>query len=253
MRAARKGIAPADRDDYRAQVMPYELSATRRAPRGRYVAPSSVVELEAQDLELIRADDALKLPGKLYIAGDAALLHNSKRVAIVGSRDASEEGRRRAYKLARQLAQAGIVVVSGLAKGIDQAAHAGAIAAGGRTIAVIGTPLEKAYPAEHSELQQAIYREHLLVSQFANGTRTFPSSFVARNRTMALLSHASVVVEAGDTSGSLSQAAETQRCGRPLFFMRSVLATPGLEWPAKFQAAGAIALDSVDQILTQLA
>jgi DNA processing protein len=218
----------------------------------RYQPPSEVQQITHSWLEL-SADDALKMPGRLYAAGDVTLLRDAKRVSIVGSRDASVEGLKRASKLARQLAEAGVVVVSGLAKGIDHAAHTSAIAAGGRTIAVIGTPLEKAYPREHGELQQKIYRDHLLVSQFGPGSRVFPSNFVARNRVMAMLSHASVIVEAGDTSGSLSQAAETQRGNRPLFFMRSVLDKPGLVWPAKFKAAGAIVLENVEQILEKLA
>lgn len=220
---------------------------------GRYRPPTDCVELPVGDLELIRAEDAIKLPGRLYVAGDRSLLRGTPRVSIVGSRDASADGKKRAARLARLLAERGIVVVSGLAKGIDIAAHEGAIAAGGKTIAVIGTPLTKAYPAEHAAMQERIYREHLLVSQFSPTTRTFQSSFVARNRTMALLSHASVVVEAGDTSGSLSQAAETQRGGRPLFFMRSVLERTGLKWPERFQATGAIVLDDVQQIVERLA
>ena len=211
------------------------------------------VVLTHSSLELLRPDDAIKLPGKLYAAGDPSLLKGTKRVSIIGSRDASEDGKKRAAKLARQLAEAGVIVVSGLAKGIDYAAHSGALAGGGRTIAVIGTPLDKAYPREHGPLQERIAREHLLISQFAAGSRVFPSNFVARNRVMALLSHASVIVEAGDTSGSLSQAAETQRSERSLFFMRSVLERTDLKWPSKFQTAGAIVLDDVEQILEKLA
>ncbi len=221
----------------------------RPAPRTRYRAPTAVREVDATALELLQADDALKLPGKLYVAGNTDLLHGTKRVSIVGAREASEDGRRRACKLAYLLAQHGVVVVSGLAKGIDRAAHEGAIAACGKTIAVIGTPLGKAYPAAHAPLQETIYREHLLVSQFAPGSAVYPSNFIARNRTMALLSHASVIVEASDTSGSLSQAAETQRGGRCLFFMRSVLERTELRWPEKFQAAGAVVIDSVEQVL----
>jgi len=224
-------------------------SAMRRAP---YRSPAEATVLTHSSLELLQSTDGMTLPGKLYAVGDVALLRGTKRVSIIGARDASVEGQRRAAKLAKQLTDAGVIVVSGLAKGIDQAAHRGAMASGGRTIAVIGTPLDRAYPREHAELQMTIAREHLLVSQFPDGARVFPSNFVARNRVMARLSHASVIVECGDTSGSLSQAAETQRGGRPLFFMRSVLERGDLEWPSKFQAAGAIVLDDVEQILEKL-
>ena len=189
-------------------------------------------------------------PPVLHLAGDRGLLAPGiGRVSIVGSRSASEDGLRRAAKLARELARAGIVVVSGLAKGIDAAAHTASISAGGRTIAVLGTPLDRVYPAEHAELQEMLYREHLVVSQFERGHTTHKSDFVNRNRTMALLSHASVIVEAGETSGTLSQASETQRLGRPLFMMRSVLAMPGLSWPERFARSGALALDDTSQIV----
>jgi DNA processing protein len=247
-------LAGEDRRQYGETVEPSRDEIARRSPmRGApYRLHAEPLVLTHSLLELLRDDDTINLPGKLYAAGDPSLLKGTKRVSIVGSRDASEDGKKRAAKLARQLAEAGVVVVSGLAKGIDFAAHSAALAAGGRTIAVIGTPLDKAYPHEHGPLQERIARDHLLISQFAEGTRVFPSNFVARNRVMALLSHASVIVEAGDTSGSLSQAAETQRGGRPLFFMQSVLERTDLKWPAKFRTAGAIVLQDVQQILEQL-
>lgn len=223
-------------------------------PRGpKYVLPVAVHDVRAGDLAFLTPQDQLKLPGKVYAAGDVSLLTSGFRVAIIGSRGASDEGLRRARKLAMQLAAHGVTIVSGLAKGIDRAAHEGALAVtGGRTIAVIGTPLDKVYPVEHSELQMRIAREHLVVSQLPIGAPVYPSSFVARNRTMALLSHASVIIEAGDTSGTLSQAAETQRSGRTLFFLKSVLDNATLTWPAKFQAAGAIVLQDVQQVLDVL-
>lgn len=227
-------------------------SAAATMKHGAYRLPVEPTVLTHSSLELLQSTDSMTLPGKLYAAGDVRLLKGTKRVSIIGSRDASPDGQRRAARLAKELAEAGVIVVSGLAKGIDYSAHRGAIASGGRTIAVIGTPLDRVYPREHADLQECIAREHLLVSQFSEGTRTFPSSFVARNRVMARLSHASVIVEAGDSSGSLSQAAETQRGGRPLFFMKSVLEKPGLEWPLKFQRAGALVLDDVEQILRLL-
>lgn len=132
------------------------------------------------------------------------------------------EGLRRAGKLAAQLAEKAVVVVSGLADGIDATAHRAAMAAGGRTIAVIGPPLDRCFPAKNAALQEEIYREHLLVSQFSPGSKVSESSLPAQNRTIAMLSHDSVVVEATESSGNLSQAAELQRLGRPLFIMRSL-------------------------------
>lgn len=234
-----------------------EVRVPHRAGSGehRYRPPSTVEAALAVDLlGTLSEVERRYVPSTLHLAGDAELLGaDRRRVAIVGSRSASDEGVRRAAKLSRELAQAGVVVVSGLARGIDAAAHEACIGAGGRTIAVLGTPLEKAYPIENAKLQELIYREHLVVSQFEAGHATHKSDFVLRNRTMALLSHASVIVEAGDTSGTLSQAAETQRLGRPLFIMRSVLTMPGLAWPDRFVKNGALPLDDTAQILEALA
>jgi DNA processing protein len=136
--------------------------------------------------------------------------------------------------LGRELAEEGLVVVSGLAKGVDTEALTAAMAAGGRVVAVIGTPLGNAYPAENKRLQERIYREHLLVSQFAPGSHVFPSNFPARNKLMAVLSDATAVIEAGDTSGALHQTAECVRLGRWLFIAQSLLDDTGVTWPANF-------------------
>lgn len=171
---------------------------------------------------------------ELFLAGDAALL-KCRCVAIIGTRDVSELGAQRARRLGRELAEADVVVVSGLAKGVDTAALEAAIAAGGRVIAVIGTPLDKAYPAENKRLQEQIYREHLLVSPFAAGAHTFRSSFPQRNRVMAALSDATAIIEASDTSGTLHQAAECVRLGRWLFIAKSIVDDAKLTWPASFR------------------
>lgn len=172
---------------------------------------------------------------KLFYAGDLALVRR-RCVAIVGSRDVSTEGAARTRRLARELWAAGVVVVSGLAAGVDTAAHEGAIEAGGRTVAVIGTPLDVAYPAQNAQLQETIYREHLLLSPFRHGNKVFRSNFPQRNKFMAAVTDATVIVEASDTSGSLHQAAECRldRLDRWLFIARSVVEDPKLSWPKKF-------------------
>jgi DNA protecting protein DprA len=158
----------------------------------------------------------------------------SKVVSVVGTRNISEDGLRRAKKLSRELVEADFVVMSGLARGVDTVAHMAAIEASGRTAAVIGTPLDRAYPAENADLQTEIYSRHLLISPFGKGETVFRSNFPARNRVMALLSDATVIVEASDTSGTLHQAAECQRSDRWLFIMKSVAEDPRLTWPSKF-------------------
>jgi DNA processing protein len=170
------------------------------------------------------------------------LLREEPRVAIIGSRDASPEGLQRARALATQVVAAGGVVVSGLARGIDTAAHLGALEAGGRTVAVIGTPLDRAHPPENADLQARIAREHLVVSQFAPGTRTTRSSFPLRNATMALLSHATLIVEAGERSGTRYQAEECERLGRSLILLDTLVHDPSVSWAAAMAERGALVL-----------
>lgn len=185
-------------------------------------------------------------PRRVFIAGDRAILYAGPRVSIVGSRIASDPGLVNAGQLSRFLASRGAVVVSGLAEGIDTAAHEAAIAAGGRTIAVLGTSLEECFPARNHALQERIKSEHLAISQFAAGVPSRPGNFPMRNRTMALVSDATVIVEAGEKSGSLHQGWEALRLGRPLFVMDSAVATAALTWPQAFMAYGALALPSTD-------
>jgi DNA processing protein len=174
----------------------------------------------------------LKFP-EIYAVGDLALMQRP-RIAIVGARKASTKGRRRASQLARDCARAGVVVVSGLAEGIDFAAHTAAMDHGGKTIAVIGSPLDKAYPPKHAALQRKIYLEHLLLSPFTWGQKFIPSNFPERNRIMARLAMATVIIEASDTSGSLHQAAESVQVGHPVFIAGGVLDDPKLTWPKRF-------------------
>lgn len=133
--------------------------------------------------------------------------------------------------------------MSGLAAGIDTAAHRGAIEAGGRTIAVIGTPLNRSYPKANESLQQEIAERHLCISQFAAGHPVLPQNFPMRNRVMALISDATVIVEAGETSGSISQGWEALRLGRGLFIANSVIER-GMKWTAELLNYGAQVLGS---------
>lgn len=216
----------------------------------RYTPPSTFESVSLMSLiEGVRSIDPIQqrrlaLPGAvtdqprdvtLFCAGNRDLVKR-KAVAIVGARKVSPEGAARARKLARELVHAGVVVVSGLAEGVDTEAHTSAIGNDGDTIAVIGTPLDAVYPAANKKLQEAIYRHHLLVSQFPSGTGVRPWHFPQRNKIMAAISDATVIIEASDTSGSLHQAAECMRLNRLLFIAKSVIDNPKLTWPAKFAA-----------------
>jgi DNA processing protein len=193
-------------------------------------------------------------PPTLFLAGHRDVLRSGSRVSIVGSRKATPEGRQRARQLARSLAEHNVVVVSGLAAGIDRAAHEGAVEGGGRTVAVLGTPLGQCYPRENRELQDVIERDHLLVSQFPIGYPVMPKNFVMRNRTMALLTDATVIVEAGEKSGTLHQGWEALRLGRVLFLLESVATNPGLSWPREMIRYGAQVLSrtNLDVVIENL-
>jgi DNA processing protein len=193
-------------------------------------------------------------PERLYLAGDRSLLSQGPRISIVGSRKASPEGLKRASYLARALVQHRMIVVSGLAAGIDRVAHSSAIEAGGRTIAVLGTPLDESYPRENEELQALIIEKHLAASQFRIGSHTHPKNFPMRNRTMALLTDATVIVEAGEKSGTLHQGWEALRLGRALFLMDSVARDPALSWPKEMIHYGAQVLsrENLDEALADI-
>ena len=215
--------------------------------KGRIIEPAQRARLTLPGL----APDAT--PDVIFYAGNLNLVRRPC-VAIVGSRRVSDAGAKRAWQLARDLARAGVVVVSGLAEGVDINAHKAAIAVEGKTIAVIGTPLDKAYPAKHAQVQELLYTEHLVVSQFNVGTRVFPSNFPQRNKLMAAMADATVIIEASDTSGTLHQAAECSRIDRWLFITRSVANDSSLEWPRKFLGKAKVrVLERVEDVLEVLA
>lgn len=194
----------------------------------------------------------------LYFQGDWDI-SATKCVAIVGSRSPSNDGVRRAAKLARRFVESGFTVVSGLAAGIDTVAHETAIERGGRTIAVLGTPITTSYPKENVELQQLIADRHLLISQIPivrysqqtwHGNRYF---FPERNITMSALTDATVIIEAGNTSGTLIQARHALKQKRKLFILDSCFRMPELTWPDKMLKRGAIRVGDFDDITKHLA
>ena len=191
-------------------------------------------------------------PKKLYVAGAAEYPLRTPRAAIVGSRKASPNGLKVARDIAKTLAKKGVTVVSGLAEGIETAAHTTAIDEGGRTIAVLGTPLDQSYPSQNTRLQETIMRDHLVISQFAIGQPVLRQNFVIRNRTMALISNATIIAEAKDDSGSLHQGWEALRLGRPLFIWKSVLNDKGLKVPRKMLDYGALELSKPEEVLQYL-
>ncbi|MGN6146305.1 MAG: DNA-processing protein DprA [Mesorhizobium sp.] len=237
------------------------LNGNRRTRR--YIPPLQVKSIRLNDL-LIYCERSLDSDQRslfkglsdadmdVFYAGDLALLKRPC-ISVIGARNVSERGAARARNVARGLVENGFVVTSGLAKGVDAEAHRATLNEGGDTIAVIGTPLDKAYPIENADMQMDIYSNHLLVSQFRPGERTFPSDFPKRNRLMAALTDASVIIEASDSSGTLHQAVECVNLGRWLFIANSVIEDDRLEWPKKFAKYDrCVALKDISDITSRL-
>lgn len=192
----------------------------------------------------------------LYYRGALDLL-SSPAVSVVGARKATDEGKRRAKKIARLLVQHGFTVMSGLAEGIDTAAHEGALEVGGKTIAVIGTALNEVYPKSNKALQAELIRDHLVISQVPfsvyaqQGYQRNRFFFPERNKTMSALSEATIIIEASESSGTLTQARACMAQNRKLFILNSCFER-GLEWPEKFLRAGAIRVVDGSEILAHL-
>ncbi|MGO8868138.1 MAG: DNA-processing protein DprA [Alphaproteobacteria bacterium] len=182
----------------------------------------------------------------------------SRSVAVVGTREPTEEGLKRTRQLVKSLIKDGFTVVSGLAAGVDTVAHETAIEAEGRTIAVIGTPLSHVYPRENTELQRKIGAEFLIISQVPlhryekQDYRRNRLFFPERNITMSALTEATIIVEAGETSGTLIQARAALHQGRKLFILDSSFRNKNLTWPAKFAERGAIRVVDYDDIRKHL-
>ena len=200
------------------------------------------------------AEDPVEL---LYYRGSWDLVE-TRSVAVVGTREPSAQAIDSASRLVRLLVKDGFTIVSGLARGIDTAAHTAAIAVGGKTIAVIGTPLTHSYPKENAELQERIATDFLLISQvpvyrYSKQTyirnRTF---FPERNKTMSALTEATIIVEAGQTSGTLIQARAALRQRRKLFILESCFQNHSLTWPHEFESRGAIRAKGYEDIRRNL-
>jgi DNA processing protein len=161
-------------------------------------------------------------PPVLFMRGTADE-RDTTSVAVVGTRQPTPRGIDQARQLAAGLAAHDIPVISGLAAGIDTAAHTAALTAGGRTVAVIGTGIDRSYPPQNADLQEQLATQGLVISQFLPGSPPTKASFPMRNAVMSGYALATVVVEAGDRSGSRVQARLALQHGRHVFLMRSLL------------------------------
>lgn len=194
-------------------------------------------------------------PGALYLKGDAGLLErleDERAVAIVGSRKASGYGLQIAYELGRTLAAARVPVVSGLAFGVDAAAHEGVLARGGPAVVVMPSGVDYAYPRAHRGLHQRLCEQGLVVSELPPGTRPLRWCFPARNRIMAGLAHMTIVVEGTATSGSLITAQFAQSYGRDVGAVPGQVTSGLAAGPNALLADGACVVRSASDVLDAL-
>jgi DNA processing protein len=191
-------------------------------------------------------------PPLLYLKGEIRS-EDQKAVAVIGSRSTSDYGRRVARDLCRGLASLGFTVVSGMARGIDGAAHETSLNAGGRTIAVLGSGVDRVYPAEHDKLYQRIIENGAVISEFSIGTRPLAFNFPARNRLISGLSLGVVVVEATEKSGSLITAALALEQGREVFAVPGEVGASRSRGAHRLIRQGAKLVETVDDIIEEIA
>jgi DNA processing protein len=190
-------------------------------------------------------------PSRLFVRGNAALL-DRPTVAIVGARSCSPYGAQVGRSLARELAGAGVVVASGLARGIDGEAHRGALEAGGATLAVLGCGIDVDYPPRHANLAHRIVESGLLVSEYPPGTEPAPWRFPARNRILAGLALATIVVEARERSGALISADFALELGREVFAVPGEITAALSTGTNRLIRQGAAPLLETDDVLSAL-
>lgn len=191
-------------------------------------------------------------PAALYVAGDAASLL-MPQVAIVGARSASTQGLATARGFARAFSRSGLVVTSGMADGIDGAAHMGALEAGGATVAVVGTGPDLVYPRKHRDLADKIIQHGAIVSEFPPGTEARPNHFPRRNRLIAGLALGTLVVEAGLQSGSLITARLAAEAGREVFALPGSIHNPLAKGCHRLIRDGARLVETAAEVIEALA
>ena len=209
------------------------------------------------DVILVKKDDEVysKLlaqikdaPPYLFLKGNVHLLEE-KSVCVVGSRNASVESMDKTKRIVKSLINRNIVVNAGLAKGIDTATHTAALQNGGKTIAVIGTPINQYYPKENKDLQLEIEKKGLVVSQFPPCNVVNRRNFPMRNAIMSGISLATIIMEAGETSGALKQADYALKQGRDVLIPQSAIDNNLIQWPKKYVSKGARVFKTLKQAL----
>lgn len=190
------------------------------------------------------------LPPFIFVRGDIEEV-DLRSIAVVGTREASKDGLSRASRMASLLTKSGVTVVSGLAMGIDTAAHEAALDADGRTIAVVGTGITRTFPSENEELAEKIAANGAIVSQFWPRTPPATYTFPRRNITMSGIAQGTLVVEASKTSGAKMQARLALEHGKKVFLLRSLVETQ--PWAREYvDHRGAMLVEEVSDVLASL-
>lgn len=233
----------------RAKLVSNPLQVTDILDTVRRVRDASITIVDDEYPELLH--QIPDPPAALFHRGNLELL-TRPAVAIVGSRRASRYGLAVAERLGRQLSSRGFTVISGLARGIDQAAHEGALESGGSTIAVLGTGIDIDYPRGSRALRSRIETGGLILTEFPHGTPPFPAHFPVRNRIISGLSLGVVIVEATDRSGSLITARTAAEQNREVFAVPGSIFGKGSAGPHRLIQYGAKLVHDVDDILEEL-
>ncbi len=245
LESVRSGRLGSDGDrEWLLRVDPYATTARVADAGARFVTPAD----PEYDLRLLDLSDP---PVGLFLRG-RSIADLPDRVAIVGSRKCSDVGRSIAEDLGRALVSAGLAVVSGAAQGIDVAAHRGALQAGGRTVAVLGSGIDVAYPASSRELLGAIAGSGTIVSEYPPGVPAGPRHFPARNRIVVALARAVVVVEGEARSGSRISVDHALELGRDIFAVPGPVTSPLAETPLEMIRDGATLIRGANDLLDDL-
>jgi DNA processing protein len=204
-----------------------------------------------------RLKDAAYPLRAFYFRGDWDLL-SAPSVAVVGARELREDGAARTRRLVRCLVEDGFTIVSGMAAGTDTVAHTTALEMGGRTIAVLGTPIDAIYPRQNAALQEEVAKRFLVISQVpalihaAKDWRHNRRFFPERNITMCALTDASIIAAIGNSNGTYIQSKAALDQGRPLFLLNNCFAKEGVSWPERFARRGAVRTFDYDDIRSRL-
>ena len=191
-------------------------------------------------------------PVVLYVIGNPSLL-SEPQIGVVGSRRPTPSGSRVAREFSEQLARSGLVITSGMAMGIDGAAHQGALSTYGGTVAVLGTGVDQVYPVRHENIYKLIASHGALISEFPLGTTPYAGNFPKRNRIISGLSLGVLVVEAALESGSLISARLAAEQGREVFAVPGSVINPLSKGCHKLIRDGAVLVESSDDIIVELA